>query len=244
MPDKENRTKHADDNHKNQNPKWWNPIWTILLVVIFFAIAISLFIATRYYVGHPNDTPAFVAGIIGLLTLYAIIVQVAINRHQCQAMQDGLKQNRELFALVERPSLGIKRAFFEVMPNKTGQITVIMQNYGRTPATKIEVEFCTSNTFEVRDELQNVCPEPIPPTKIVGLESRGYMAVNGTLTTGADGITADKVKDIRDGTKWLYVWVKVNYWGVFHDPYHIEFFARYELGSKSFSACQNHNEAD
>ena len=88
MPNTSTGNNTADNHNDNKNPKWWNPTWTLVMISVFVIAVIALFIATRYYVGHPNDTPAFVSGIIGLLTLYAIIVQVAINRHQWKAMRD------------------------------------------------------------------------------------------------------------------------------------------------------------
>lgn len=51
-------------------------------------MTVALFVATRSYVGHPNDTPAFVSGVLAMLTLGAILVQVFINRKQWESMSE------------------------------------------------------------------------------------------------------------------------------------------------------------
>ena len=94
-------TRKPDNSQKN--PKWWHPGWWLGLGVPLFIIAvIGLFIACRYYVGHPNDTPAFVAGVIGLLTLAAIISQAVIYKRQSDLMREGLDKTQSLIRQNER----------------------------------------------------------------------------------------------------------------------------------------------
>lgn len=89
----------SSDNHT----KWWSPRWTLGIGIPAFIFAVAgLFIACRYYVGHPNDTPAFVAGVIGLLTLAAIVAQAVIYKRQSDLMLQGLGKTNRLIAQNER----------------------------------------------------------------------------------------------------------------------------------------------
>ena len=79
---------------------------------MFVVAVVGLFVACRYYVGHPNDTPAFVAGVIGLLTLAAIVAQAVIYKRQSDLMRhalertDSIIEQNERYAVVEKFGAG------------------------------------------------------------------------------------------------------------------------------------------
>jgi membrane protein YdbS with pleckstrin-like domain len=139
MPDTTSSQPENGKNSADQNPKWWNPTWTVTLSVVFAVYVVALFIACRYWVGHPNDTPAFVSGVIGLLTLYAIIVQLVINRHQWRTMREAMAQAERHFILSERPLFMVESVEAPLTRCSVIHPKVTISNKGRSAAYEIKI---------------------------------------------------------------------------------------------------------
>src|SRR5881394_1763354 len=121
-PDAPKKDSAGNGNNHNQNPKWWNPRWTLGIgIPVFIAAVVGLFIACRFYVGHPNDTPAFVAGVIGLLTLAAIVAQAVIYKKQSDLMREGLDKTQRLVDQNDRLITTVS----EQSDHMQGQLTVM-----------------------------------------------------------------------------------------------------------------------
>lgn len=111
-PDTPEETDPRDSNNDQQYPKWWNPRWWIGLGIFWFAVFVAaLFIACRYWLGYPYDTPAFVAGVVGLLTLAAIVMQIFVSRMGLTKTDRLFNQNeRMIWEMKEQRSLASLQA--------------------------------------------------------------------------------------------------------------------------------------
>lgn len=151
MTEAEKRAKSGKSDNDDQNPKWWDKpgYWLGIGIPLFIIAVVSLFLACRYYVGHPNDTPAFVAGVIGLLTLYAIVGQALIYKKQSDLMQGALKrtdnlisQNTSLITAARRQARATEKGldlnekmFYHTQRAYLGITTVGLKKFGE-PAEK------------------------------------------------------------------------------------------------------------
>lgn len=198
------REHDQEAENASQNLQWWKTRWTVLLILFFLTSVASLFIATRYYVGHPNDTPAFVSGLIGLLTLYAIIVQVAVNRHQWKAMNDALQltdRQLKMMAIGECAYISFEGWNFSEIQNNILTINGIIFNGGRSPS------------WDLRTKFQITLGEGTPPDYFVGewdekIRSSSHMLVAGErtpFTVGSIKVTQDTLDKLYDGTSTLIV---------------------------------------
>ena len=84
--------------------KRWNPRWLLAFIVVLTgALTLTLFIVARFYIKQPpEDTKAFIPGMLGILTLVVIAVQVWINQRQWVVMRDGLEKTQNLINQNER----------------------------------------------------------------------------------------------------------------------------------------------
>ena len=128
----------------------WNPrLWLWIGVPLFLIATFALFIATKFWVGHPNDTPAFVSGVIGMITLGAIMLQILVSRRQWEVMQEGLKRTDALIKLTESAFYTSERAYFGTKnwsmkktegEEETHTVIAYLDNGGRTPAWNVRVQ--------------------------------------------------------------------------------------------------------
>ncbi len=84
--------------------KRWNPRWLLAFIVVLTgALTLTLFIVARFYIKQPpEDTKAFIPGMLGILTLVVIAVQVWINQRQWVVTRDGLEKTQNLINQNER----------------------------------------------------------------------------------------------------------------------------------------------
>lgn len=234
-------------DQKNQYPKGWNPRkWTVAGIFLFIFAVGGLYVATRYYVGHPNDTPAFVAGVIGLVTLYAIVVQIFVSRMQWQVMQATLEQSQRFFDETQRPSLGMVGEMEwgeDVFNSKQRYVQVTLRNSGKSPAVNVVAGITTGyaeGTFPRGGE----CPEP-NVGELLGMESRNVIAIGGDTFLSSKNVTEDEFKLIYTGKAQLFIWVHATYCKnpSQKEPYVFEIYSRYNARTGTFAVCGSHNNA-
>ncbi len=189
----------------------------------------------------------FIIGSVTWLILVTAWVQIDVNRRQWQAMQDGLKQTREMFELTERPSLGLDFPI-TVWPRDERDLTkgfdvkVVIRNFGRSPAVKGDALLVIG--FPLSAEIpSNACPEPLRVDGDGG-RSRLVIPAGGNAILRGD-LTEDEFTEIQQGTRTLLVWVSLEYWGVNgrEAPYTFEYYGRLDIKTGYYEVCQNHNEA-
>jgi hypothetical protein len=154
-PEATQGTNAANKYNYQQHPKWWHPrLVAGIGSFVFVAAVVALFIACRYWLGYPYDTPAFVAGAVGLLTLYAIVAQAIIYSRQAEIMQGQAKAMHEqrdimeqqlnhaekVFDLVERPVIVPVRAVAgNIRDTSPMHPQITIANKGRTGAVDIVI---------------------------------------------------------------------------------------------------------
>ena len=220
----------------------WNPKrWLAIGIPTFLLATAALFIATRYWVGHPNDTPAFVSGVIGMITLGAILLQILVNRRQWEAMRDGLdktqilidqnekvvheahrqtlasekvlKKTIEHFEMTERPFLGLEGEINArpAIGDIPKRLITTIKNFGRLPAVNIQSRFITG-IVNTAEIIGKGCPEPqIGESEDFGFESVSVLPVNSYHEIFSPILTDEEMAEIGSGRKMLFVWITVSY---------------------------------
>lgn len=161
---------------------------------------------------------------------------------QSAMMREGLQQNRELFELADRPSLGIEKIAIEKYADGTGRIVAIARNSGKSPAIKFKCSI-TLNFRDPSEVLNKPCPEPKeidPPTED---PSFGVCPVNAPITIMSPVRPDHIIESLEKGHIFVMVWVRGTYESIHGREYSFEYYARFNsiVGAQ---ICGTHNDAD
>lgn len=231
-------------NPQRRNPRWW--VWSGVAVVVF--LTAILFVVCRYYIlNAPEDTKAFIAGFLGILTLAVIAFQAYIYKGQWDAMQeqrDTMQEQlgeirrqadlaHESLTRLERPYVLMQYILTASHPDwdkgRDGRYWYsfhpVFSNSGNTPAKDMFIVL----EYVVRDT-------PLPEGFDFPLSNPPIPAIigsNGTVqaTVNEMRMLDDVMLSVQQGTKYCYIWGKVTYRDNFTaTPEHTTHFCNY-LGS-------------
>lgn len=216
------RNEQDAKNPQWRNPKWW--FWSGVMFVLF--LTVILFIVCRYYIGWPQDTPSFITGFLGILTLAVIAFQAFIYweqrnlmQNQWRAMQRGLSLTEETFYLSERAYMCIKEIKMTagtLRPDQINTFDFIAYNGGRTPAFNIRVFSTQAGTNQPIDAVVNDIETALHQNK--SIESL-ILAGQGEPISYTPGLTlsADDFDLWSRGERKIFIPVKLEYEDVHRD---------------------------
>lgn len=175
------------------------------------------------------DATNWIAIFGGLSFLAAFIYAIAAGFQ--------LAETRRIFALTERPSLGIT---FTIVEEK--EIEIVVENSGRTPARQVVI-FLHPKFYELV-ELGSDCPEPVetdPRRK--SEKTRGFIAI-GHRKRRIIPIPPDQAMEIDQASGVLFIWVYVSYQGLTGKDYFVESYFRVAKDEMGTVSCRTHNDGN
>lgn len=260
---------NAQQNQNHPNPphpkKKYYPFYALIgfLILLLIGGGVAIIYVSLCILKATDSPPPMqflIGSLFSLLVLIAVLAQATIYLYQWLAMRDVIKQNerlikttqrqaraaerhleqaRELFELVERPSLGVDGGGVLEDGSPTARVLVLIRNSGKSPA----IHMSANLTCRFVEPLSvNECPEP--GNKISeGLSSRTFLAVNG-VTSAIHHIALDDWAQVQQRKSWLMAHLTVTYESLFGKEYYISYYARVNPDGGGFDVCQNHNDAD
>ena len=176
-----------------------------------------------------------IIAIFGGLSFFAAAVYAFISLKQW-------KQNRELFDLAERPSLGIEGAMLD---RNARVIRALVRNSGKAPARNTIVS-TTPNIPTVEELGGQHYIEPVETEKFEGIPSRTVVPVGAIKFAATNPIDPETLKEVYNGTRVLFIWIKIEYEGFGgRNPYILKYFGRFNPNNPSgeFEDCPEYNDA-
>jgi hypothetical protein len=168
--------------------------------------------------------------------------QVVQMIEQGETMQEGLKQNREFFDLVERPALGIERIDLRWEKETfNSEIFVIIRNTGKSYAKKIRSRFAFM--FHAAAHPDEPYAPLTLPEDVIGLENAPFLAVNGVTNSTSPRLDGNIIREVFARRAWLYFWLHLEYEGSTGKEYFLEHYSRYSIDTGQFHPCDTHNDA-
>jgi len=148
-----------------------------------------------------------------------------------------LAEMRRVFALTERPSLGITITRVEERV-----IEVVVENSGRTPARQVLI-FLHPKFYRLA-ELRSDFPEPVETDPAPKNEkTRGFIPI-GHRKMRTLPIPADQAIEIGQAVGVLFIWVYVSYEGLTGKNYFVEGYLRVANDAIGTISCRTHNDGN
>lgn len=195
-----------------------------------------------------------VASIAALAAVIVGVAQCQFNREQIIEMRSARDQSeRALSASVQasrldqRAWVGVKKATIDpVQPGKPVITSVILSNFGKTPARNIQLG---ARMMIPRVKMDNEAGYKLAQDELMKVEKgRG-----GVLFPGADSsilipirpsVKDEDMADILAGRQTIYLIGEVTYEDVFRETHFTRYFYSYNPTSKTFEVEKRHNESN
>ncbi len=235
------QSKETDGDQPLPNPELRG--WYGIGGIAIFGILGIAFLCT--FAPKESYWSIFIPATIAWITFLAVVIQSEVVRAQWQAMRDGLRQQRELFELTERPSLGLVEPL-QVTKTRSGHylISATIKNWGKSPAVSVQSN-CIAILMAAKKAPEWGCPEP-DSDKLQPSFSQSLVAVNGSISVMTDPLHPVAFKLTQQGRYVMFVWIKITYCKTIlqEKPFNLEYYFRYVSDFDGFAVCGCNNYAD
>jgi hypothetical protein len=174
---------------------------------------------------------------IAWLAFIAILAQIFVNFLQWKSAEKQMYQNRELFELGNRPSLGIEFDWEDLPEQDAGIVLIELRNSGTAPAKNV-TSVHTTKLVPYSD--LKVCPKP-DKQEPDSMESRGVVPVGGMRIRRTEIVGASELYSEKQV---LFMWCRVTYESFVGAKYFVEGYAMFVGRTKNFFECPIGNDAD